>query len=786
MKKLLTAVLSTMSFSPVFVFVHALFPLQTRMASASEIEVKEIHVSTSQELQQAIHSARPGHTILLAPGDYQGEMGFRNIKGTADAPIVIAGAFEDDPPVIRGGGTGVQFSSPSHLVLRDLVFDGATLNGINIDDGENPDAPARHIVLKNLRIQNIGTTGNDDAIKLSRVNDFVIENCSIEGWGQEGQAVDLTGCQRGRISDCHFQGLGKSKVGLQVKGGSKYILIERTHFLGMTDRAAQLGGVTGKHFFRAGTNNFEAGNIVLEDCIIVGSESPINFVGTYRATVRRNVIYRPTGWVIRILQENDSPEFVPCQFGVFEENVVVWESGDLIAFVNVGKGTSPETFRFRSNYWYCLDQPAKSYPRGLPVEEEDGVYGIDPHLINPESGDFRPSLTREQLRAAYVQTQQTRNRILRWTLGGVLLALVVGGLTVRLTNWKLTWFTKWFGFQMPSSLLLQIRPMPPPTAAHFRVFLGLSCFVITLASLLPWHFSEWNFDQAVSQLNQHPWGVDPYRKVEWLGNCLLFIPIGFLGAGSMAIDRFRTLSRWAGLLLVLVSGVFFSAFLEIIQFAHDSAVSSRNDIFAQVAGLCVGVGVWVLIGQFSVNLVRTHTRKWRPRQPVDWLLDGYLVGLLIYSAWPLNLTLHPVELYHRFNSGFVRLAPFAGGFSLFQFLASAAIFLPIGAWGTIVGTNTESPLRPVNLSSLLGIGVVLLAEGIQMFVPSRVFDTTAIFAGSIGVVLGAWLMHHLIGRLMLWSPLPTNRPAVKTARRIASSTVFVVWVSVLYFAWQYL
>ncbi len=768
-------------------FILALFLLWPAILSAGEIEkVNEIHVSTSQELRQAIQAAQPGHTILLAPGDYQGEMGFRNIKGTAEAPIVIAGAFENLPPVIRGGGTGVQFSSPAHLELRNLVFDGASLNGINIDDGGNPEAPARHIVLKNLRVQNIGTTGNDDGIKLSRVNGFVIEHCTIEGWGLEGQAVDLTGCQRGRISDCHFQGRGKSKVGLQIKGGSQYIQIQRTQFLGMTDRAVQLGGVTGKNFFRAGTNHFEAAYLVLEDCTIAGSESPINYIGINRAIVRRNVIYRPKGWVIRILQENQSPEFMPCQYGVFEENLVLWERGDLTAFVNVGTGTSADTFQFKGNYWYCLDQPSKSHPRGLPVSEENGVYGENPKLINPEQGDFSPQITRDELRATYVQSLQTRNRLIQWGIGGVLLAFIAGGLTIRLTKCKRAWLTKWFGFQMPSSLLLQIRPTPPPSSAHFGVLLGLSLLVIALASLFPWHLSQWKFQQAVSELGQHPWGVDPFRKVEWVGNFLLFLPIGFVGAGWITLDRLSSGFRWAGLLLVLVLGVLLSLLFEIIQFGNVSAVTSRNDVFANGVGLLIGVGCWVLFGEFFVNLVRTRTRVWRTPQPVDWLLDGYLISLLIYSMWPLNLTLQPLELYHRFNSGYVRLVPFMdGSFSPYKFMASAILFLPIGAWGTIVGTTTTQPLRPVKWSSLIGIGVVLIAEGIQLFALQRIFDTTDILADSSGVVLGAWLMHHLIGRLLLWSPLPTNRPGIMTARRIASSTVFVGWVSLLYFAWQY-
>ena len=94
----------------------------------------EVRVAAQEELVRALAEARPGTTILIAPGKYRGGLSAR-LVGTKDDPIVVAGADANDPPVIEGGGGGLHLRSPAHVELRDLVVAGASGNGINIDDG---------------------------------------------------------------------------------------------------------------------------------------------------------------------------------------------------------------------------------------------------------------------------------------------------------------------------------------------------------------------------------------------------------------------------------------------------------------------------------------------------------------------------------------------------------------------------------------------------------------------------------------------------------------------------
>ena len=134
---------------------------------------------------------------------------------------------------------------------------------------------------------------------------------------------------------------------------------------------------------------YEARDITVEGCVFVGCEAPIAYVGVDGAVVRYNTFYRPGKWVLRILQETTAAGFVPCRNGRFEHNLVVFRRTDVGVPTNVGPNTSPESFTFADNLWYCEDRPAASTPQ-LPAKETGGVYGVDPKLADPSQNDFAP------------------------------------------------------------------------------------------------------------------------------------------------------------------------------------------------------------------------------------------------------------------------------------------------------------------------------------------------------------------------------------------------------------
>ncbi|MBM4085771.1 MAG: hypothetical protein FJ272_13360, partial [Planctomycetes bacterium] len=379
----------------------------------------EIHVRDGPGLRQAAAQAKPGTRIALAPGEYPGGFYFAGLKGEPDKPIIIAAADPGNPPLIRGGGSGMHLVDPAYVELHHLTLTGATGNGLNIDDGGSYDTPAHHLVLRGLKVTDVGPEGNRDGIKLSGVCDFRVEGCTIERWGTGGSAIDMVGCHRGVIEGNLFRHTALAgNTGVQAKGGTSGVAIRRNRFEDAGDRAVNIGGSTGLQFFRPplkpGAEHCEARDIRVEGNTFIGSRAPVAFVGVDGSVVRFNTLYRPRRWALRILQETREPGFVPSRRGEFCDNLIVFRSDEWSGGgVNIGPHTAPHTFKFARNFWYCLnDAPRTKSLLKLPAEETDGLYGKDPLLRDPEKGDLRlqPSSPASKVGAEALALGQTAER----------------------------------------------------------------------------------------------------------------------------------------------------------------------------------------------------------------------------------------------------------------------------------------------------------------------------------------------------------------------------------------
>ena len=334
------------------------------------VDAAEIRVADSAGLRKAMAQLVPGTVLLLEPGVYEGGVSVRDVAGTEEAPIVIQGADPNRPPVFRKGGTALQFSDCRYLTLRNIRVEGFPGNGINVDDGGSFETPAHHITLENLTILETGPKGNHDALKMSGVDHFTVRQCHFEAWG--GSGIDMVGCHHGVVEDCTFTGRAgfSQDNAVQLKGGTEDVLVQCCLFTKAGQRSINLGGSTGLEFFRPNVQDYEAKNITVAGNRFEGCMAPIAWVTADGGHVLHNTIVLPDRWVLRILQETGDPQFKPCHSGVFEDNLVIYDSQVQI-FVNVGLRTAPETFVFRHNVWCDTGRGRKP---SLPVAEENGIY----------------------------------------------------------------------------------------------------------------------------------------------------------------------------------------------------------------------------------------------------------------------------------------------------------------------------------------------------------------------------------------------------------------------------
>jgi len=346
---------------------------------------EEFLVTNPKALQAVLQKLQPGATVLIAPGHYSGDFFLKNVHGNDTNRIIIKGSDVANPPIFRGKNSAFHLNSCSYITISSLEVTGYRGNGINIDDGGDYETPSHHILLEDLRVLNTGPWGNHDALKFSGVNNFIVRNCRLEGWG--GSAIDLVGCHHGLIENCHFEGRFGfwESNGVQMKGGSSKILVRQSFFKNAGKQAVKIGGHTGLDYFRPKGLTYEAKDIMVAGNRIVGSKTPIAWITSQGGKVLNNTIVFPLKSAMAIIQGTKDSKFISCQQGSFSHNLVVFDRR-MDEFIQIGIGTKPETFTFAQNAWFQVD--GSTVPN-LPTTDKEGVYQIDPEIDSYESASMR-------------------------------------------------------------------------------------------------------------------------------------------------------------------------------------------------------------------------------------------------------------------------------------------------------------------------------------------------------------------------------------------------------------
>jgi hypothetical protein len=342
------------------------------LAFASPATAAEVIVRDATGLSAALKDVKPGTILKIAPGEYPGGHRVSGIEN-----LTVEALDPENPPLFSGGNTGFQFSRCPGLTLRNLRISGQSLNGLNLDDGGLRDQPVTGITLEKIEVSDIGPTGNHDGIKCSGLTGLTIRDCTISGWG--GQGIDFVGCHESLITGCRLVGRDgfSATAGIQLKGGTSGVTVEKCHFIQAGDRPINVGGSTGLEYFRPANAKHEAAGIIVRGNVFEGSQCATAFTGVDGAEFTDNTILFPEKWIFRILQETTEPGFPPCRNVVVAGSRIVFRRDQVKTELNIGSGTAPETFRFEKNRWFAEDRPAASQPK-LPTEEIGGEYGIDP------------------------------------------------------------------------------------------------------------------------------------------------------------------------------------------------------------------------------------------------------------------------------------------------------------------------------------------------------------------------------------------------------------------------
>jgi VanZ family protein len=286
-------------------------------------------------------------------------------------------------------------------------------------------------------------------------------------------------------------------------------------------------------------------------------------------------------------------------------------------------------------------------------------------------------------------------------------------------------------------------PPAPPRRGHYLVLLFCFAAFALYGSLIPFDFISVGFEDALKRFTQilgSNVGID--SRSDCVANILLAFPLGFCGAAALGADK-RGAARaiWQAALVIGLCACY-STGLEFLQLWTPGRTSSQNDIAAQTVGAIAGVVLWNVAGQRMTNWARRFFSNTGSDQRINTLLQAYSAILFIYSVLPLDITISPVQLYHKIHdhldSMFVPVGDEFSAERIANTLSNAVMFIAVGMLTASRRAGLLSR-RPILSATLWGFCLATAIELAQLFVLSRYTKLSDVIVGTTAAALGGCL-----------------------------------------------
>lgn len=268
----------------------------------------------------------------------------------------------------------------------------------------------------------------------------------------------------------------------------------------------------------------------------------------------------------------------------------------------------------------------------------------------------------------------------------------------------------------------------------------IACIVYTIfviyGSLVPWQFNSLSPNEAWYRFqNIEYFELGIASRADWVANILLFIPLAFLWLCRLSLQQ-KLIGKLVASAAVLIACFLLCSVIEFTQLYFPPRTVSLNDIVAESLGAVLGVFSWWILGKKFIAWLENWQINKTDTIPY---LQVYLGCMFFYNVLPLDLTLSPVEFYHKWREGRVILVPFSGITGdifrdIYDCLSDIALWIPVPwLWHKLGNFSKRDLLKRVLVSAAL-------IEFFQLFVYSRVTDITDILLAWIGGLIGVSLI----------------------------------------------
>jgi glycopeptide antibiotics resistance protein len=268
-----------------------------------------------------------------------------------------------------------------------------------------------------------------------------------------------------------------------------------------------------------------------------------------------------------------------------------------------------------------------------------------------------------------------------------------------------------------------------------------TAFLIAYVSFVPFNFQRPPVDTLLTDhLFANTLRSPEITTANFLANIVLFLPLGFFGAGSFVDERSRFMSWVTALFVVIAFALGWSLAVETTQVLLPGRISSLADVVAQIAGTLLGIGAWALLARE----IRTFTSTFAQgsRRALESALGVYAVVLLFLMLQPFDITVEVVEIGRKVRDGGVVLNPARSPAlewpnvpSLFSDFVMA---IPIGVLAAIAG-HGRGRRRSTGLALGFGAAYFVVGELAQVLVRSRTADIVDVAVNCLGMTAGVLL-----------------------------------------------
>ncbi|MCA9246258.1 MAG: VanZ family protein [Planctomycetales bacterium] len=252
---------------------------------------------------------------------------------------------------------------------------------------------------------------------------------------------------------------------------------------------------------------------------------------------------------------------------------------------------------------------------------------------------------------------------------------------------------------------------------------------------------------------KHAWQVSvaggaiyvPENTSDFISNILFAMPVAYLWMGVFLVDSDRRLGKVA---TIVVGVLAFTAVRILIEWGQqwvDWRVVARWDVIAQSIGIGLGSLGWLVAGQRFTDWIRSKTIDLKPMGLITWALTFYLLGFLVYTIWPLEITLRGADLARKFRDGLLFFIPFSEPEWQPKLLLAVVTYVPVGMLLASGFLNQRDRLRSLGACLVIGALIVIPMETLQMFVVHRMSVVSDFFSGLLGIGVGWSIMYIFLG-----------------------------------------